>query len=170
LIVGKNKKGNGAVEVANPDLGGAGVEVQGTFLVDFRARIGRGNNLNTDLWRTLKEGKTADILGALRGEPGDVDCFDAAGSGKRTLGKCDPVREKLAHQAGYMSLAPAMDRCRRGTHQDVAMLIGFNAMWECGERGISQYLGPTCEIKLGLRFKVRQLDGKRHGGIVRQKK
>ena len=51
----------------------------------------------------------------------------------------------------------------------MAMLIGFNAMREFGERGISQYLGPTREIKLRLRFQVRQLDGDRHGLKVRQK-
>jgi hypothetical protein len=49
------------------------------------------------------------------------------------------------------------------------MLIGFNAMREFGERGISQYLGPAREIKLRLRFQVRQLDGNRHGLKVRQK-
>ena len=69
-----------------------------------------------------------------------------------------------------MSLAPAMDRSRRRTHKNVAMLIGFNAMRESGERGISQYLGPTREIKLGLRIQVRQLDGDRHGRKVRQKR
>jgi hypothetical protein len=83
--------------------------------------------------------------------------------------KCDPAREKLAQQTRDMSLAPAMDRSRRRTHKNVAMLIGFNAMREFGERGISQYLGPTREIKLGLRFQVRQLDGDRHGLKVRQK-
>jgi conjugative transfer signal peptidase TraF len=167
--VRSHKKGNGAVEVANPDLGGAGVEVQCALFGDFGARIGRGNNLNTDLWCTLEEGETADVLGTLRGEPGHVDGFDSAGSGKRTLGECDPAREKLAQQTRDMSLAPAMDRSRRRTHKNVAMLIGFNAMREFGERGISQYLGPTREIKLGLRFQVRQLDGDRHGLKVRQK-
>ena len=57
-----------------------------------------GNNLNTYLGSTLEEGQTADVLGTLRGEPGNVDGFDAAGSGKRTLGECDPAREKLTQQ------------------------------------------------------------------------
>ena len=100
MIVRSHKKGNGAVEVANPDLGGAGVEVQSAFFGDFGARIGRGNNLNTNLWCTLEEGETVDVLGTLRGEPGHVDGFDPAGSGKRTLGECDPAREKLAQQTG----------------------------------------------------------------------
>ena len=159
-----------ALEVANPYLGGAGVEVQSALFVDFGARIGRGNNLNTDLWCALEEGETANVLGTLRGQPGNVDGLDAAGSGKKTLGEYDPVRKKLAQQTGDMSLAPAMDRSRRRTHKDVAMLVGFNAMREFGECGISEYLGPTGEIKLGLKFQVRQLNGDGHGGNVRQKR
>jgi hypothetical protein len=65
-------------------------------------------------------------------------------------------------EAGDVSLAPAMDRSRRRTHKDVAMLIGFNAIWESGEGGISQDLGPSREIKLRLRIQVRQLDGDSH--------
>jgi hypothetical protein len=170
LIVRSDKKGNGTVEVANPNLGGASVEVQSALFVDFGARIGRRKNLNTDLGRTLEKGETADVLGAPRSEPGNVDSFDATSSGKRTLGEYNPAREKLAQQTGDMSLAPAMDRSGRRAHKDVAMLIGFNAMREPGECGISQHLGPTGEIKPGLRFQVRQLDDDRHDGKVRQKK
>ena len=65
-----------ALEVANPYLGGAGVEVQSALFVDFGARIGRGNNLNTDLWCALEEGETANVLGTLRGEPGNIDNID----------------------------------------------------------------------------------------------
>jgi hypothetical protein len=169
-MVRRQKKGNRTVESANPYFGGAGIEVQGPLFVDFGARIGRRNNLNTDLGSAFKQGQLADILGALRGEPGNVDGFDAAGSGKRTLGECDPVREKLTQQTGDMSLAPAMNRSRRRTHKDVAMLIGLNAMWESGECGIGQHLGPTREIKLGLRIQIRQLNGDRHVGRIRQKK
>ena len=162
MIVRSHKKGNRAVEVANPDLAGASVEVQGALFGDFGARIGRRNDLDTDLGRTLEEGETADILGTLRGKPGNVDGFDAAGGRKRALGECDPAREKLPQQTGDMSLAPAMDRSRRRTHKDVAMLIGFNAIRESGEGGISQDLGPAREIKLRLRIQVRQLNGDRH--------
>ena len=91
-----------------------------------------GENLNTDLGSALEQGQLADILGALiRGEPGNVDGCDAAGSGKRTVGECDPVREKLTQQTGDMSLAPAMNRSRRRTHKDAAMLIGPNSGTYC---------------------------------------
>jgi hypothetical protein len=168
--VRSHEKGNMAVEVANPYLDSTGVEVQSSLFVDFGPRIGRGNNLNTDFWCTLEEGETADVLGTLRGEPGNVDGLNAAGSGKRTPGECDAVRKKLAQQTGDMSLAPAMDRSRRRTHKDVAMLVTFNTMREFGECGISEYLGPTREIKLGLKFQVRQLNSDGHGGNVRQKR
>ena len=32
-------------------------------------------------------------------------------------------------EAGDVSLAPAMDRSRRRTHQEVALLIGFYTIW-----------------------------------------
>ena len=43
------------------------------------------------------------------------------------------------------------------------MLIGFDSIRERSQGGISQYLLPTCKIKLGLRTQVRQLDRDRHG-------
>jgi hypothetical protein len=95
--------------------------------------------------------------------------LDAAGSGKRTLGECDPVRKKLAQQTADMSLAPTMDRSWGWTDKDVAMLVGFNAMREFGEYAISEFLSPTHEIKLGLKFQVRQLNGNGHRRSVRQK-
>ena len=70
------------------------------------------------------------------GEPGNVDGLNAAGSGKRTPGECDAVRKKLAQETQDMSLAPAMDRSRRRTHKDVAMLVTFNTMREFGECGL----------------------------------
>ncbi len=94
-MVRRNKKRNGTVKSANPDFGGASVKIQGALFVDFGSRIGRRKNLNTDLGSTLEQGEPANVLGALRGEPGNVDGFDAARSGKRTLGECDSVRKKL---------------------------------------------------------------------------
>jgi len=138
LMVRRNKKGYRAIEVANPDFGGAGIEVQGALFIDFRGRIGRRKNLYAELRRTLEQDESADVLGALRGEPGNIDGFDAAGSGNWTLGECSPAREKLTQQARDMSLALAMNRSRRRTHKDMAMLIGFDAIGERSQSGISQ--------------------------------
>jgi hypothetical protein len=61
----------------------------------FRRANWKVNNLDTNLGSTLEQGEPANVLGAIRGEPGNVDGFDSARSGKRTLGECDPVRKKL---------------------------------------------------------------------------
>jgi hypothetical protein len=39
-----NKKGHRSVEVADPDLGGAGVKIESAFLVDLGGRIERGKD------------------------------------------------------------------------------------------------------------------------------
>jgi hypothetical protein len=39
-----NKKGHGAIEVADPDLGGAGIKVESLLFVDLGRRIGRGED------------------------------------------------------------------------------------------------------------------------------
>ena len=73
-------------------------------------------------------------------------------------------------EAGDVSLAPAMDRSRRRTHQEVAVLIGFDTIWEFGESGISQHFGPARGIVPGLRIQIWQLDSDRHDLRLRQKK
>jgi hypothetical protein len=59
----ETQKRNRTVETANPYFGCASIEVQGALFVDFGARIGRRNNLNTDLGSPLEQGQFADIFG-----------------------------------------------------------------------------------------------------------
>jgi len=48
-MVGTNKKGHRTVEVADPDLGGAGVEIESAFFVHLALGIRRGKDFDTDL-------------------------------------------------------------------------------------------------------------------------
>jgi hypothetical protein len=84
-MVRRNKKGHRAVEVANPHFGGAAVEVQGALFVDFSARIGRRNDLNTDLGGVAEELRIFSDLWAVGSEPADVDSLDAIGGGHWAL-------------------------------------------------------------------------------------
>src|SRR5205823_14719963 len=61
-MINARKEGYGAIEVANPDLGGAGIEVEQTFFGDFGGRIGRRKNLDADLWCSLEKGELVDLL------------------------------------------------------------------------------------------------------------
>ena len=62
-----------------------------------------------------------------------------------------------------MCLALAMERGRGRTHEDVAILIGLDAIRKPGELLISQTLGPARQVEGGLRTEVRTLNGDRHG-------
>src|ERR1700738_2898915 len=84
-MIRTDEKRKSAVEVADPELPSAGVEIEGALFVDLGKGIGWGKNLDADLGSALEQGQLADILGARRGESGNVDGFDAAGRGKRAL-------------------------------------------------------------------------------------
>jgi hypothetical protein len=56
-MIDARKKRHGAIEVADPDLAGAGVEVEGTFFVDLGWRIRSGENLDPDRRSRGKRGR-----------------------------------------------------------------------------------------------------------------
>jgi hypothetical protein len=163
MMIRTNEKSDRSVEVANPDLGGAGVEIESAFLVDLCGRIGRGKNLDADFRSTLEQGETRDVLCSPRCEPGDIDGFDAGGSGNRALRQGATVGKKLTQKERNIDLALAVERSRRRTHKKVAVLIGLDAIGELRELRVSQDLGPASQVEPGLRREVRQLDSDRHG-------
>ena len=57
----------------------------------------------------------------------------------------------------------------RGTHEDVTVPIRLHAVWESGELGIGQELGPSAQIQTRLRLKIEKLNRDRHAGKIRQK-
>ena len=79
------KEGNRPVQSTNPDFTGAGVEVESALFVDFRWKIGRGNDLDADIWSALEEGELGDVLCPAGAEPSDIDGFDAASGGNGAL-------------------------------------------------------------------------------------
>jgi hypothetical protein len=164
LMIRTDEKRKRAVEVADPDLPSAGVEIEGALFVDLGNGIGGGKNLDADLGSALEQGQLANILGARRGEPGNVDGFDAAGSGKRALRHNFAGGKQLVQKNADMDLALAMKRSWRRTHENVAMLIGLNAVGEPGEIRVGQNLGPTSQVNPGLRGEIREFDGDGHGG------
>jgi hypothetical protein len=62
LMIWANEKGKRTVEVTDPDLCGAGIVIEEPFFGDFGCGIGRGDNLNADLWSALEKAKLRDIL------------------------------------------------------------------------------------------------------------
>ena len=161
-MIGTDEKRNRPVEVAYPNLGGTCVEIERAFLVDLGGGIGRRKNLDANVRGTLEDGELVDVLGSLRGNPGDIDGFDAACGGKRALGHDLTVRQELMQQEAEIHLAPTMERSRGRTHKDVAMLIGLDAIGELGKKRVGQNLGPTSQVELCLRSEIWQRDRDRH--------
>ena len=163
LMMRSDKKGHRSIEVANPDLCGAGVEIESAFLVDLGGRIGRGKGLDANTGSALEQGETRDVFCSLRCEPGDINGFDARGSGNRALRQGAALGKELTQKERNIHLALAVERSRRRTHNKVTVLIGLDPVRELRELRVSQDLAPASQVDPGLRCKVRQLDSDRHG-------
>jgi hypothetical protein len=168
-MINARKERDRAVKLANPNLDGAGVEVEGAFLVDLGSGIGGGKNFGANFWGALEQGELRDALLALGSEPGDIDGSDAACGGDRALRNGFAPGEQLEEQSSYLHLAPSMARSGWGTHEYAAVLIGLDAIRELRELRISENFLPASEVKARLRFEVRELNRNRHAGKIRQK-
>jgi len=163
VTIQTNEKGDGSVEVANPDLCRASVEIERTFLVDLGYGIRRGKNLDANIGSALEQSQPVNILFSLRTEPGNIGRLYAASSGYRALGQGAAVRKQLAQKHDNVDLALTVERSRGRTHEDVTVLIGLDAIRELRQLRVNQELGPAGQVKPGLRRKVWKLDSDRHG-------
>ena len=159
----RNKKGNGAVNRANPDFGRAGIKVQGALFVDFGKRIGRRKNLHTDFRSAGEDLRIFGDLWAIGGKPSHVDSLDAISGRHRALRQGSTTRQKIIQKMDNVTLATRVSESWRRAHKDVAMTIGLNPIRELRKGWIRQDFGPTLEVELGLRNALRHLKGDRHG-------
>jgi hypothetical protein len=51
--------------------------------------------------------------------------------------------QKFVQETENVTLAAEMAESWSRAHEEVAMAIGLNVMWEAGERGISHYLSSA---------------------------
>ena len=137
-MIGTNEKSDRSAEVADPDLGCTGVEIEGAFFVDLGRGVGWGENLDTDFGCAGKHNWPIVEFRASRSEPYDIDGFDTIGGGNRTFGQSTAFGEEAFQQVGNLALAICVRERGRGTHKDVAVPIRLHAVWEPGELGIGQ--------------------------------
>src|SRR5689334_12753016 len=57
-----------------------------------------------------------------------------------------------------------------GSHEDMPVAISLDAIGDFGEAWIPEDLGPTRQVKPGLRGEIWKLDGDRHEGMIRRKR
>ena len=168
-MIGTNKKRHRTVEVADPDFGCAGVEVEGAFFVDFALGVGRGKHFDTDFWRRCEDKGSLTELGATADKPNQVDGFDSVGGGYGALGQSAAVRKKIFQKISYLALAIGVDKTWRRSHEDVSVSIGLDPVRELRQARVRHDFRPTIQVESGLRFEIRKLDRDRHAGSIRQK-
>jgi hypothetical protein len=155
LMINARKERHGSVEVAKPDLGGAGVKIEGAFFVDLGWGVRWRKDFDADLWGACKEERLLGNLGPIGSEPCDIDSLDTVGGGDWALRKNEALREQLRQKTANGKLTARVAESWRRTHEDASEAIGLDPVREPGELGVSQDLGPAIQVEPGLRCKVR---------------
>jgi hypothetical protein len=163
-MIRTKKKRHGTVEVADPDLGGAGIEVERAFLVNLGGGIRWGKDFDADLWRASQYEGSLEELGPSTVEPHKVNGFDTVSGAKRAFGESTTVGKEGLQQVGDLALAVGVGESWRWTHDDVSVSIGFDPIGECGQARIGQDFGPAGKVKRGLSLEIWKLDGDGHSG------
>ena len=170
-MINARKKRHGAVEVADPNLGGAGIEIEGAFFVDFASGIRRGKDFDTDFGGANEDGRSWLIVDfkPARPKPSHIDGLDAVGSRHRALCNDEALRKQLGQKIAQGKLSAPVAESWRGSHEDMSVSIGLDAVRQLRQPGICTEFCPTNQVEAGLRLEIRELDRDRHAGKIRQK-
>ena len=163
-MIGTNEKRHRTVEIADPNLVRAGVEVEGAFFVDLGWGIGSGKDLDANRRSTGEGGGWIGNQPAfLRlGEQDDVGDSDLAVAGKDSLLDSREFADvKLIDEIGDSASSLAMFEARGWRHDELAGGVDLEAFGPIGEGGICADLEPP--------FGGRSVDPDRHGRKIHHK-
>ena len=162
MTIWTNKIGHRSIEVADPNLGRAGVEVQGAFFVDLGWGVRWGKDFDTDFGCVSEKNRILVYLGTLVSEPRDVSCLDSIGGRNGAFGERRAVREQAFEETGDPGLAARVTSSGGRTHDDMSVAIRLDPVGEPGEFRVSHELTPTGEVEGGLQLEIGKLNGDRH--------
>ena len=168
-MVGTNKKGHRTVEVADPDLGGAGVEIESAFFVHLALGIGRGKDFDTDFGCACEDKGSLAELEAATGKPSEINGLDSVRGGYGALGHGPAGGKELNQQSHDLALAVRVRKTWRRSREYMPVSIGLDPVGELGQFRIGHDLGPASEVEAGLSLEIRELDRDGHAGKIRQK-
>ena len=169
-MIATNKERHRTVEVADPNLGGAGIEVENTPLTDFRRGVEAAYDFDADLRGLRKNlGILVEFAPRRVGEPGDIDGLHAIGSGNRANGEGRTVSGGFGQPRNDRPQSPGMEYIRQREHYYPAMPITFDPVGDLRQKRISQDFGPASKVEPCLRLEIRELDRDRHGRKIHQK-
>jgi hypothetical protein len=149
-------------EVADPNLDGAGIEIESAFFVDLSWGVGRGKNLHADFWCASEKNGFLFDLRALLAEPRYIGCLDSIGGRNGAFGEGRAAGEQALKESGNPSLTTRVTSSRRWTHDDMSVPVGLNPIGELGELLVSHELAPAREVEACLGLEIGQLNGDRH--------
>jgi hypothetical protein len=168
-MINARKEGHGSIEVADPDLGCAGVEIERPFFVHLALGVRRGNHFDTDFGCAREDKGSLPEFGSIPGEPSQVNGLDAISSREWTLCQSAAVRKKIFEQVCNVPLPVRVRKTWRRSHEEMSVPIGLDAVRELRQAWISRDFRPTIQVEPSLRLEIQELDRDRHTGKIRQK-
>jgi hypothetical protein len=171
LMIGTNKERHRTLEVADPNLVRAGVEIQGTFFVDLALTVRRGKDFDTDFRGANEDGRLRLIADfkPTWSEPSDIDGLDAVSSRERALRNDEALGKQVGQKIAHGKLSAPVAESWRGSHEDMSVSIGLYSIRQVRQPRICTEFSPASEVERSLRLEVRELDCDRHVGKIRQK-
>ena len=149
-MIGTDKERHRAVEVADPDLVGAGVEVERALFCNLGRGVRRGKDFDADFRRAGQKARLKVKFGPGGIQPCDVERLHAVGGRNRALGQRLAVGQTLVEEAYDSVLAARMTEAGWGSHEDVSMTIRLNTIGQFGQTRVCAEFGPTSQVKAGL--------------------
>ena len=163
-MIRTKKKRHGTVEVADPDLGGAGVEVERAFLVNLGGGIRWGKDFDADLWRASEYEGSLDELGPATVEPHEVNGFDTVSGGKRAFGRVRPLGRRDFNRSAIWPWRSAWVKAGGGLMMMCPCRSVSIRSGSLARSRIGQDFGPPGNVKRGLSLEIWKLDGDGHSG------
>jgi hypothetical protein len=163
-MINARKKTHRTVEITDPNFGGAGVEVEGTFFVYLGWGIRSGKDLDANGRSGGKRGRWISDQPTFlsSGEQDDIGDPDLAVASKDSLLDCGEFAGvKVVEEIGNNASSLAMVEARRWRHNELASGVDLEAFGPICEDGITADLEPP--------FRGRSVDRDGHIWNIRQK-
>jgi hypothetical protein len=163
-MINARKERHGAIAVANPNLGGAGVKIKGTFFIDPGLGIRSGKDLYAKRRGNGKRGRRVSDQPTFLsvGKQDDIGDSHLTVASKNSLLDCGELASmKLIEQIGNGTSSLPMIKAWRWRHDEFAGCVDLEAFGTISEGRIAANLEPA--------FGGRGLVRDRHTGKIRQK-
>jgi hypothetical protein len=144
-MINARKKSHRTVEITDPDLGRAAIEVEGTFFVDLGWGIRSGKDLDANGRSAGKRGGCVSDEPAFLslGEQDDISDSHLAIATKDSLLDCGEFAGiQVIEEIGDSASSLTMIEARRWRHNELASGVDLKTLGPIGECGISADFEP----------------------------